>query len=292
MVTNSESSVFHFVDFFSKDFRKIIFTSPRTGKVVVRYPSGIPPVVLDINMQETITRFINCFSEENRHLPKFLKTELLSALNQVDTNDRMDALLKRLSGIIDSAEINFEVYLNDLSIEEIRKEYDDYKHKYFEETSTVLGKLTSKIIGLPIAISTTVFAITKASESEISVILLVISISIATYYIGILLKINIKDLKDIKHSISNDYQVLLKSEFFLKYPKELIHFEQSKSRLESRVTLVDRISKNYFYILFFSNLIILVYGLSYLLDRPYLLFFIFCTGGIFIALLRKYFLDE
>lgn len=287
----SQEKVFDFVDFYNKDFRKIIFTSPKTGKVIVKYNKGVPPVIFSKSYDYIIDRFIKCFSDQNRHLPKFLKTEILNTLRPIEAEKRMEALLSELDILIDSAEINFEVYLNDLSIENIKKEYEEYKHKYFEETSTVLGKVTNKIIGLPIAVSTTIFALSKVKDSNIGILLLIASIIIASYYIGVLLKLNIKDLKSITTSINDDYKLLLKSPFFVKYPKELTKFDESKRDLEVRIDLVISIARNYFWILFFSNLVIIVYALSNLIDSGSFLIILFCIGGIIIGLIQKYILD-
>ena len=54
-----------------------------------------------------------------------------------------------LNEITNNARINFEIYLNNLSIDKIRKEYDEYKSKYFKDVSEILNNLTQKIIGFP-----------------------------------------------------------------------------------------------------------------------------------------------
>src|SRR5690606_4683270 len=104
---------------------------------------------------------------------------------------------EKLNEITNSARINFEIYLNNLSIDKIRKDYDEYKSKYFKDVSEILNNLTQKIICLPIFIATTLFAIEKVKESPIFLIIIIIAILITTIYLILLLRINFYDLKYI-----------------------------------------------------------------------------------------------
>lgn len=144
-----------------------------------------------------------------------------------------------------------------MSIDKIRKEYDEYKSKYFKDVSEILNNLTQKIIGLPILIGTTLFAIEKVKESPEFLIILIITILITNIYLILLLKINFNDLSYIDIISNQDFKTLKENNFFIKYPKELDIFTKIKSRITKRVNHLRLICESYYWILGISNILII-----------------------------------
>lgn len=153
---------FHFVDYVNSDNRKIVFTSlSEKGRVILKYYNEVKNFDEKINYKTYLENFRNCFNEQNSHLPKFLKNSIIEFTAKFETDGRIFKLFENLNEVTNVAKINFEIYLNNLSIDKIRKDYEEYKSKFFKELSDILSNLTQKIIGLPIVIATTLFAIER-----------------------------------------------------------------------------------------------------------------------------------
>jgi len=257
----NENKGFQFVDFYDEAQKNLLFYSAKTGRVAV------PEIIYEIDsinkadFEEKVDGFIGCFSKDNKHLPKFLKNELLGTLTSVSPNERLNHLLSNLGQVVDKAKKNFQVYISELSIDDIKKGYEDYKHSFFDESSKIQSKLTNKVIGLPIVISTTLFAFSKVEDSKPGTFFLILSILATTFYLGVLLKISIEDLQDIKKSMNKSFSRLLQSKFFTKFPKEITDFTKAKDQIIERSELISNLIKGYFWVLFLSNLALIIYAI-------------------------------
>ncbi|MBS7231661.1 hypothetical protein KHA90_11555 [Flavobacterium psychroterrae] len=256
---------FHFVDYVNSDNRKIVFTSANEkGRIIIKYYNEIHHFDVKINYSKSFEKFENCFKEDNQHLPKFLKNSIIDFSAKYESENRIFKLFENLNDIINAAKVNFEIYLNNLSIDKIRKDYEEYKSKYFKELSEILSNLTQKIIGFPIIIATTLFAIEKVKENFNFLILIIFIIVITNVYLVLLLKMNFKDLTYIKLICEKDYLTLKDNNFFIKQPKELEIFSVIYQRITDRIKYLRMISEAYYWILCISNTIIIVLILNYL----------------------------
>lgn len=256
---------FVFIDYLNDISRKIVLTSlVDKGRLIIKYYNHVENFNENIDLSISLIDFKKCFEEQNYHLPKFLKSSIIEYASRFEAEIRIFKIYETLGEIVDKAKINFEVYLNNLSIDKIRKEYDDYKSKYFKEVSEILNNLTHKIIGLPIFISTILFAIEKSRDNILFLVFLIVVILITNFYVVLLLKINIDDLTYIKRIVNQDFDSLKENNFFTKYPKELIFFTKIKSHILGRVDYLGVISESYFWILGLANISIIGLILKYI----------------------------
>jgi hypothetical protein len=246
---------FHFVDYVNKTNRKIVFTSlSEKGRLIINYFNEIHSFDSKINYSIPLEEFKSCFIKENLHLPKFLKNSIIEFSSKSKKEIRVNELFENLDKIIKNAKINFEIYLNNLSIDSIKKEYDEYKTKYFKEISDILSNITQKIIGLPIVIATTLFAIEKIQISVQFLSMIIITILITNIYLILLLKINFNDLSYIKTISERDYKKIISNKFFTVFPEEKEYFTEIKTRLGMRVTQLKNICETYFWIIGITNI--------------------------------------
>lgn len=284
---------FHFVDYLNDISRKIVFTSlTDKGRLIIKYHNKISHFDENINLKNSLENFKNCFVEQNHHLPKFLKSSIIAYASRYDSDIRIYSVFEGLNEITNSARINFEIYLNNLSIDKIRKEYDEYKSKYFKDVSEILNNLTQKIIGLPILIATTLFAIEKVKENPLFLILLIIIILITNIYLVLLLKINFNDLTYINTISNQDFKTLKENNFFTKYPKELDIFIKIKSRITGRVKHLSIICESYFWILGITNISIAGLIFNYLNVNLILIFIISLILLFILAISRNSILNN
>ncbi|WP_121967251.1 hypothetical protein [Myroides sp. N17-2] len=256
---------FIFIDYLNDISRKIVLTSlADKGRLIIKYHNHVQNFNENIDLSISLVDFKKCFDEQNYHLPKFLKSSIIEYASRFDADTRIFKIYETLGEIVDKAKINFEVYLNNLSIDKIRKEYDDYKSKYFKDVSEILNNLTHKIIGLPIFISTILFAVEKSKDSVLFLVFLILIILITNLYVVLLLKINVDDLTYIKKIVNQDFDALKENNFFTKYPKELVFFTKIKSHILKRVDYLRVICESYFWVLGLANISIIALILRYI----------------------------
>lgn len=246
-----ENSAFYFVDYFNWDTYHLVLTSlKKDGKIEILLPKKGVDLRADIGLPYAVGEFIKAFDENNRHFPKFIKTELISNLSVVEKGKRLEVLLKKLNEIIYVASQNFEIYIHDLSLENLKKDFIEHKNKYFIQLRDILSKLTNQIIGLPIVIGASVFSTYKVSDS-ISTLLIILGVFfLYSFYTVFLLKLQREDIQDIKRSFQSDFTKIQGSQFFLKFPEELKEFGKAKINLDTRIRSLIAAMDMYF--LFFS----------------------------------------
>lgn len=262
---NEIDDAFHFVDSYNKDFRKISFVSlTEKGRLTINYNLKAPIFDPSKDYRQGFRRFQSCFNEENKSLPKFLKSSTINLVSNFPNETRFQQFFESLNDIVDKARINFEVYLNNLSIDKIRKDYDEVKSKYFDSLSDILSKLSQKIIALPVGVAATLFAVEKIKGTDLFLIFLIGALVITSIFLSLLLRIHFRDLKYIKKIFHFDYTSLIENNFFTKYPEELHLFEEVKERVNDRIYFLKFIIESYFWIMNLANIIIVSFILSFL----------------------------
>ncbi|UUC44384.1 hypothetical protein [Flavobacterium cerinum] len=256
---------FHFVDYYNSTNRKIVFTSlTDKGRLIIKFFNEINHFEEKVDLSKSFSNFKNCFSEENHHLPKFLKNSIIDFASRYDSDTRIYQLYENLNTITNKAKVNFEIYLNNLSIDKIRKDYDEYKSKYFKEVSDILNNLTQKIIGLPLLIATTLFAIEKVKENHGFLYILIVTTLITSVYLFSLLKINYNDLDYVDKLSNEDFKTLKENKFFIKNQNEMEIFLEIKKRVSNKINHLKCICESYFWVSGVSNILTICYILHFL----------------------------
>ena len=284
---------FHFVDSYNKDLRKIIFVSlSEKGRLNITYELASPLFDETQDFCRGFERYKACFGEENSSLAKFLKSATINLVSNFPTESRFKQYFENLNEIVDKARINFEVYLNELSIDKIKKDYDDVKSKYFNGLSDILSKLSQNIIALPIGIAAVLFAIEKIKNETSFLYLLIAAILITSIYVSLLLRVHFKDLIYIQKVFNYDYKLLIENNFFKKYPQESTLFSEIKERINDRVKFLKLIIESYFWVMNLANLFIIGLLFSYLKIRETGIMVIVIAVLIILTIARNYILDK
>lgn len=279
---------FHFIDNFDQSSERFLITSPKEpGKLLIQIPDETIGLDETINYKLELSFFDSVFEPNNKNLPIFLKTELYNQLKNIEENQRLNYLISKFRSIYNVAQKNFEVYLNDLSIDDLKKSYEDYKKKYFELVSDVIGKITNQFIALPITVATAAFAIIRVEDSIFASILIITALLGASFYLSFMLRIYKKDIDYFSSIISKDYNRLLSSNFFSKYPEEIEDFNFIKENLLSKVNSYRKLISIYFILMWlFNNL--LIYLLLYIQLKSLFSILIFIVFSILINTVLYY----
>ncbi len=274
---------FHFVDYVNEGARKFVFTSlSDRGRVIVEYAKNVPLMNADFDYRTTVDEFKACFNEEGTHLPKFLKSSIIDNGSRFGKDERMYKIFEGLKDILYSAKVKFEIYINNLSIDKIVKEYEEYKSKYFKELTEILSNLTQKIIGLPLLIAGTLFAIEKVKDSVEFLWVLIVVTLVTNIYLVTLLKINFKELYHIEASVERDFRKLMENKFFDKFKSEKKPFERIRVRITDKSRALRTICESYYWILSVSNVVTIDLILSYLKIETGVIVLLSFIAGVFI----------
>lgn len=255
---HKEDKHFYFVDYFNIDFRRIIITSlKKEGKLTIGYPMMLPEFDHRISIKPQIDRFVSAFQE--KQLPKFIKTELFNYLPAYPQEERLEAFIQNMNIIMEKAEQNFEIYLSDLSLDNFKSQFLEFRIKYFNQFRDILSKITTQILAFPLSITASAFATYKTIDSILLCSLIVAAFIVFSIYSLFTLKAHKEDVIEIKKLFEADFNSFSTNPFFLKYPEELISFKETNSYIIKRskflISCIDiysavLISTNFLFILF------------------------------------------
>ncbi|MFB9865643.1 hypothetical protein [Rufibacter immobilis] len=273
---HKEDNVFYFVDHFSWDQRVIVFTSlKKEGKLTLSFPLNVPNLQNITSFKAKIENFKKAFEEKNKHLPKFIKSELFNFLHKESKGNRFLVFIDKLDEIVSIAEQNFEIYLSDLTLDNLKKEYIEYKDKYYQQLRDILSKITSQIIALPLSITASAFATYKTFDNPFLLTIIIIAFFAFTIYSLFNLRLQLEDVKDIENSAEIDFNKIKSSNFFVKYPDELFIFENITLKIRQRVKLLCNSIYSYYFTLSITNLLFVSFAILQLgLEKRYLYFVI------------------
>jgi hypothetical protein len=255
---HKEDKHFYFVDYFNIDYRRIIITSlKKEGKLTIGYPMMLPDFDNRISIKSQIDRFILAFQE--KQLPKFIKTELFNYLPAYRQEERLEAFIKNLNVIMEKAEQNFEIYLSDLSLDNFKTQFLEFRIKYFNQFRDILSKITTQILAFPLSITASAFATYKTIDSILLCSLIVAAFIVFSIYSLFTLRAHKEDVIEIKKLFEADFKSFSSNPFFIKYPDELKSFQDTNSYIIKRSKFLIRcidiysgvlISTNFLFILF------------------------------------------
>lgn len=250
----------HFIDAYNREARKIVMVSlSDKGRVTMTYGLEIPKFNRQTDLSKNVDEFKKCFLEPSRNLVKFLKAAIIKFVVEKPKIDRLQLLFENLDEVISKAHMNFEVYLNNLSIDKIKKDYDDVKSKFFKDLSDVLAKLTQQIVVLPIGFCAALLAVDKISENQFYLYFIVAALLTTSVYLSLLLRVQFKDLNYLNRLFNTDFSSIINNGFFIKYPGEKTIFEEVKTRFIRRLRFLKNVSEAYFWVLNLSHTAIICF---------------------------------
>ncbi|MBC8988487.1 hypothetical protein H9X96_22310 [Pedobacter sp. N36a] len=201
---HQEDAIFYFVDHFSWDSRLIVLTTlKKEGKLSINFPVGGLNLKKDLKLKANYQKLVSAFCDQSKHFPKFIKNETVGQLSRFDKPERIIMLLEKLGEILNVSEQNFEIYLHDLSLENLKKDYIDQKNKYFTQLREILSKLTNQVIALPITIAASLFGSYKVSDSNLTLVLILFVFVLYALFSIFLLKLQRDDVSDIKKNLES-----------------------------------------------------------------------------------------
>lgn len=261
---------FEFVDQFSGDHKRVVFSSVTEKKRVIlplKIP-GIPELAINISYRVGLEEMKSCFEPGNRMMPAFLKSALVSNLYSRQNENAFVRFLEDLPSIVREARLNHSVYLHDLSLKKIQSEYREYKRKYFSDQNEILSRISNQVLALPVSIAGSAFALNKLDGSIWGMALVMMGLTAFASYASYIASILWKDTLRIGKLIESDFNQLIENEFFSENPKELRDFENTKNWMVDRVVSLKTGLIGFYYIVWCSTVGLVSYGVSLIWEPP------------------------
>ena len=222
-----------FIDYFNPPYREIILTSPaQKGKLIIGYKTK-PNIDPNIRIQNKCKKFYSVF--ESKEFPKFFKNELFKYLDTVQKEERYETFLNKLDSIYESAERNFDIYLNGFSFDKLQRDFEAKKENYLESFRSIISKLTNQVIGLPLSISASVFAAYEVQDSPFILLIILLAFVIYNSYLSHLLKYYKADLLDLEERLDHDLRSIQNSVYYQKHVEDFNAFSEEIEKLKRRV---------------------------------------------------------
>ncbi len=292
---HQEDKPFYFVDYFNDALDQIIFTSPKKeGKLSIPFKHFKPSFDRNKSLRKSFDDFKTSFDDQNKHLPKFIKYELFNYLPKVDRDERMKVFIEKMPEILHTAQQNFEIYLNDLSLDKLKSEYRDSQDQYFTKIRELLGKVINQTIAFPVSITVTAFATFKVSDptqpvlTTILLLLIVAAFLVFTLYTAFLLSIQQDDVAEMKSNFEDDFAKLAKNKFFEneRNIEDTQHFQEAKNKVNKQFRKFDLAITSYFIIQAIFNTLFICFilfqiGLSIKWLVPLSLLFLVCLYFVY-----------
>ena len=257
------------MDFFNRGLNKIVFSSSEgQGRIILNFPRGIPPFDEAVDYAAPLRELREGFNEHNKNLPVFIKNELISHLKRFPDDQKMFRLFTEMDTIIDNAKVNFNVFLHELSIEKIKREYKEYKDKYFNQINSILGKLSGQVIALPVTILGAAYAIEKADVSMQVQVIILIAIALTSVLLVFFLRLYKSELEFISRTFEKEYATIRNSNFFLDHQDELEDFNLIERHIRGRIRFVRHFIGAYYWIMTLFNVVLIAFILLNLNISP------------------------
>lgn len=256
---NNEDGHYHFVDNFNWDNETIIFVSPqKEGKMSLIFQEKVPNFDAQVSLKSRFVRFFDAFDETDRNqkFPKFIKAELFNNLSSEPKEYRIIHWIRSMNELLDVAQQNFDIYLSDLSIENIKKDYIEAKDRYLAQLREVVNKIAVQTIALPISISAVALAtytVPVGINRESILWVLIIVFSVYTIFALFLLKIQTDDIDDTRENYIYEFEKLTKSSFFIKFPQEIEYFDLIKIKVMHKIDTIRAALYTYIFLFILTN---------------------------------------
>jgi hypothetical protein len=186
-----------------------------------------------------------------------MRTVFLNTLFEISNNTgllSMDNLIGQWQEIDSSLKRNYELFSRQFNFEKFKDSLYREKEKYFENIRTIVNKIFSQSIGIPLSVSATIFT-TKGIMSDLFM-LCIVGTAFLTYIV-LYLKIQLTYLEDLillENDFENDFNVLKR---YSGLPVSQI--ENESNRIKRKINATRKIIRYLIAIVIILTILICIY---------------------------------
>ena len=127
--------------------------------------------------------------------------------------------------------LNYNVFLHELSLDKIKTDYKEYKQKYFASQNDILSKISTQVLALPISIAASAFSLFNLKGELFPTLIVIFGLVSYIIYVTFIVKIYFSDINNLNILSQRDFQILKIHPFFNENKDELNYFEDIKDNL-------------------------------------------------------------
>lgn len=286
--SNEVNSFIDYYDEFGQEFIVIPKSNPSRINIPLEKPTDIESLPASGN--EIIHSLRKSLNDNTNPFRVFFKNQIYSHLREIVPKQRIFEFLQKLREILTSAQMDYELYCSELSVDQLKRDYKDYKTKYFEHVTEILSKVSNQVIALPITVLGAAFAISRLTNAPWALGLIALAILSASCVVGYILYHYLLDLRETQQLVEKDYDLIQDSSFFQNHNDELSDFESIKIGLLRKIKSTHNVMRVHFWLLTVFNEFIIAYILHELaLPIKWIFAIVLITVVIPILLFNSYF---
>ncbi|WP_127025019.1 hypothetical protein [Flagellimonas beolgyonensis] len=242
---NLSDEDFSFIDYYNIQ-RETFLLSTISNKIQVKQPTFFPET--DEDLSNRLDLFHSCFNiDSKKQFPKFIKKNLIESISEYGSEERLIQSFLKFDKIYEKADLDFQVYLNDISIDKLRDEYEDFKRESLMPFSEITSSLTIKILSVPIAFSAILFSLSRISNPVLQ-IGVIFSLLLSSIILNFSLKNHFSDLIAIYRLFGKKVKKIGEHNFFVKNPREKSEIREVITHIVEKVRYSQRFIWSYFII--------------------------------------------
>lgn len=228
-----EINGFHLVDLYKSVNREFLLISENGRKVTIKHNLQIPLFSYNIKPHYNLIEEV-LSSGKSKDLPIFFKSAIVELLGSKSKTVQIETLIEYINEIHNLALLNYNIYLNNISIDNLKSDYRVYKEKYLDKFTDILNKLSTQVIALPISFSALIFVVYRLKDEKFALGFIVFLLLVLLIYADMIIQLYRKEIKNLKSVITDDFDLILKKDLFLNFDNEKKYFETIKRRLEEK----------------------------------------------------------
>jgi len=240
--SKGENESYSLVDYYDNFNEELTFISSNSStRLKIPIPDSVPFSKLGDKKISAKEKLASSLSKNTSVFQLFLKSQILKELESIPVFDRCVKLFLQIDKLCSKAQVDYDLYVSELSIDEVKERYQQFRARFFSETSDILKSTSSYIIGLPITTLGGAYAVYNVKDSLPVLLLICLSLFAATGIVLYILFHFNQDLKSIRETADSDYKLLISHKFFNKQPGEKEIFESMNERLSTKILNTHRI---------------------------------------------------
>lgn len=233
---NEDDNLFNFIDYYNTSKNSFLLVSSGS-RSVIKIPSTYEDDIRKIdplNTHSNLENFKKLVISEKDKTIHFLKNEIIKR-SKSNSNNLLN-IFWNFDDIFRSAYKSYLIFIEDISLEKLQNEYDEFKNEYLRSYSDLISKILFKIISAPITFGAVTFALSRIQSNTLIITLLagLIATSILIYYS---LKSHLMDLITITHQLETKSNQIKSFEFFKVNNDEVRELEKYLTLVKNKIKL-------------------------------------------------------
>lgn len=173
--------------------------------------------------------------------PVQLRPYVKNALFKIAENKTklsLNEIIVNAAKIVEIAQNDYDIASKNFDFKKFRDTLTKEKENYFSGINDVLAKIFSQAVGIPISISTTVFATYKVEDDILMLLIILLAFALYIIFYVKIQYVYRADLVEIKHGFQHDFEII-KAESGLPEIEVNIEIGKIERKIRNSLSMID-----------------------------------------------------